>query len=217
MGARYKKGSPDEIGVGAPYKRTLAAPDGSPSAASSAASPGYNYTLGPPPSARTTPPSDANQRAGRQALARRTTFVRPDFFMLTSPPRRSRTIPAKLPCRFCGDGVRECVLAGGPPSEGPRVTWQSHLAPARQVTPERKHHTCTLLRAVTSHMATWRAAAVGRTKPCQDVPGRDTATGPPGSAHAPRRRACGRRFGIYGPWGGRLSGSFPLALGAADE
>src|SRR5437868_4248337 len=93
------KGGPDEIGVGAPYKRTLAAPDGSPSAASSAASPGYHYTLGPPPSARTTPPAVVNQHAGRQALARRTTFVRPDFFILPSPPGRSRMIRTKMPCR----------------------------------------------------------------------------------------------------------------------
>lgn len=54
-----KKRDPDEIAPGSLTK--LAAPDGSPSAAPSAASPGYYYTLGSPPSARVSPPLATNQ------------------------------------------------------------------------------------------------------------------------------------------------------------
>jgi len=53
------KRDPDEIASGSLTK--LAAPDGSPSAASSAASPGYYYTLGSPPFARVSPPLTTNQ------------------------------------------------------------------------------------------------------------------------------------------------------------
>jgi hypothetical protein len=54
-----KKRDPDEIASGPLTK--LAAPDGSPSAALSAASPGYYYTLGSPPSARVSLPLVTNQ------------------------------------------------------------------------------------------------------------------------------------------------------------
>ena len=53
---------PGEIHAGAFYE-FVAASDGSPSAASNAATSGYGYTMGPPPFARTTPAAHGNQCA----------------------------------------------------------------------------------------------------------------------------------------------------------
>src|SRR5579872_785661 len=70
---RPNKRGRGEIDAAAPYNRTVAAPDGSPSAASSAASPGRYYTLGSPPFTGATPPTACTSAPprGLQSIAPR--------------------------------------------------------------------------------------------------------------------------------------------------
>src|ERR1700741_5309723 len=70
------KGGPGEIDAGAPYQRVRLRPTAARRRLSNTASPGYYYTIGPPPFTGATPKPEGTRTPGQRAFVPRTTFVR---------------------------------------------------------------------------------------------------------------------------------------------